>query len=262
VVKGPIYTNMGPRTFSAEDIEKKKMNEPNYGDMGYRTLISNPNVDYYGYPLKAKARARYYRLAKIQKSITNSYERNILVGGAKFSQITSALGLTRQAIQEANMIYKKVLEKKLTTGRSIDQLVAACIYIAIRLFDLPRTLEEVSEAAQISEKKIGRNYRLILCELKINLNPQKIPTFISRFGDELKIPSKYQVEAIQLFDNAKDNGLIVRGDPKSYAGAAIYIVMKKHKEIKVNQKEIAEISFISDVTLRKKMNQIKKMAGS
>ncbi|MHA1309807.1 MAG: transcription initiation factor IIB [Candidatus Helarchaeota archaeon] len=262
VVKGPMLSMSENRIFSADDIKNKRINEPFYNNHGYRTLISNNNMDIFGYPLSVKNKIKYAKLAKIQKSITNSYERNIMVANPKFGQISAALRLPKQVIREANRIFKVVLSKRLTTGRSIDQLVAACIYIAIRLLDLPRTLEEITYASQIDEKKIAKNYRLILNELDINLPPQKIPPFISRFGDELKIPSQYQIEAINLFENAKKHGLIVSGDPKSYAAAAIYIVMKKYKEYKVNQSKIAKISFISDVTLRKKINEIKNTACS
>ncbi|MHA1269964.1 MAG: transcription initiation factor IIB [Candidatus Helarchaeota archaeon] len=260
IVKGPQYSMSGVRTFSSEDIKNKRINEPFNNDRGYRTLISNTNVDIYGVPLNSKARIKYAKLAKIQKSITNTYERNMMVANPKFSQISSSLRLSKQIIREANSIYKKVVNMKLTTGRSIEQLVAACIYIAIRLSDLPRTLEEITEASQIDAKKIAKNFRLILKELGIQLRPQEIPPFISRFGDELNIPSQYQIEAINLFNTARKNGLVVSGDPKSYAAAAIYIVMKKYKSFKINQSLISRISFISDVTLRKKMNEIKNLA--
>ena len=262
IVRGPKFSMLGSRIFSTEDIENKRTNEPFYKDTGYRTLISISRVDIHGFPLKSKTRLKYLKLAKIQKSITNSYERNIMVANPRFGQITSALRLSRSVINESHNIYSKVLKGKLATGRSIEQLVAACIYVAIRVLNLPRTLEEVSKAAQISEKNVSRNYRLILNELGIKLKPQEIPPFISRFGDELEIPSHYQVDAINLFKNAKNNGLIISGDPKSYAAAAIYIIMKRYKEYKINQREVAKISYISDVTLRKKMNLIKNLAGS
>ncbi|TFF87860.1 MAG: hypothetical protein EU549_04030 [Promethearchaeota archaeon] len=262
MVKGPTYSTQGPRVFSAEDVKNKRKTEPYYNDTGYRTLISRSKVDIYGYPIKNKVRLKYLKLAKIQKSITNSYERNMMVASPKFGHIYSALGLSRAVIQEADNIYKKVLNEKLTTGRSINQLVAACVYIAVRLLDLPRTIEEVAEASHISVKKVSRNYRLVVRELKINIHPQEIPPFISRFGEELQLPGKYQVEAIELFQLAKENGLIATGDPKSYAAAAIYIVMKQYKEYKVNQKEIADIAYISDVTLRKKIRKIRSVACS
>ncbi|MHA1231554.1 MAG: transcription initiation factor IIB [Candidatus Helarchaeota archaeon] len=262
IVKGPTYSMSGARTFSAEDIKNKKINEPYYNDTGYRTLISNPNVDIYGSPLGAKARQKYAKLAKIQKSITNSYERNILVANPIFGRISADLRLSKQAVHEAHNIYKKVLLKKLTTGRSINQIVAACIYIAIRKLNLPRTLEEVAIAAQLEEKKVAKNYRLIVRELGIKLNPQEVLPFISRFGDELNIPSHYQMEAINLFKKARGHGMNINGDPKSYAAAALYIVMKKYKQYKINQNRIAQISYISDVTLRKKMNEIRNAACS
>ena len=216
-------------------MKYKKRTEACYTDLGYRTII-DPRFDVYGEILEAKTRMKFLKLARIQKSITNTYERNISVSSPILTTIVSHLQLPSIIAVQSMNLFKKVIEKGLTRGSSVKNLMLACIYIAIRKNNLPRTLEELEEVSEVSKKTIGKYFRKLQKELNIKLEPIDVEPFIDRFGNNLGLPMKLQNEAKNILKVAKDNGLLIGGDPKGFAGAVLYIVAKKSKELKINQK--------------------------
>ena len=67
--------------------------------------------------------------------------------------------------KSSDMIYRKAVLKKLIRGRSIEGVSAAALYAACRQCNVPRTLDEISNASSMSRNDIGRTYRYITHEL-------------------------------------------------------------------------------------------------
>ncbi|KAJ0042364.1 hypothetical protein Pint_17849 [Pistacia integerrima] len=66
----------------------------------------------------------------------------------------------------ANEIYKKVEDQKSSRGRNQDALLAACLYIACRQEDKPRTVKEICSVANgATKKEIGRAKEYIVKQL-------------------------------------------------------------------------------------------------
>ncbi|GAJ22416.1 unnamed protein product, partial [marine sediment metagenome] len=61
--------------------------------------------------------------------------------------------------------YKEAFKKKLLRGRSINSMIAASIYLAIRLKRIPRTFQEILEESSENAKDIRRCYRVLIREL-------------------------------------------------------------------------------------------------
>jgi transcription initiation factor TFIIB len=255
IVHGQVFSDMPKRAFTAEEIQDRRQTEPVYGVSGSRTVIPR-----FGSDVPADKKQKYYRLAKIQRSTTSTFERNLSIAQPKLLGYASNLGLPRSITEEALRIYKEVVNKKLTMGRSINNLVAGSIYAAIRLNDLPRTVDEIAEVTQISEKTITKAYRLIVSNLKILLTSTPVIQFVSRFGEELELSPQVQIRANELINKAKENGLRTMGkDPKGLAAAALYVAAKELGEPK-SQSLIAKVCSVSEVTLRNRAKDVKKFA--
>ncbi|KAG5083373.1 hypothetical protein JHK84_053411 [Glycine max] len=66
----------------------------------------------------------------------------------------------------ANEIYKRVEDQKSSRGRNQDALLAACLYIACRQEDKPRTVKEICSVANgATKKEIGRAKEYIVKQL-------------------------------------------------------------------------------------------------
>ncbi|MHA1264043.1 MAG: transcription initiation factor IIB [Candidatus Helarchaeota archaeon] len=253
---GSVIADSPNRAFTQEEIQKKRIREPVYTKIGPRTIMNvrEENV---------KNKVLFYRLAKINKSVSTTYERNLTVAQPKLLRLVSQLGIPSSVLNNALSIYKKAVTKHLTTGRSIDNLVAASIFIACRMRGLPRTIEEISEAANIPLKVLAKNYRLILRELQLNIKPLKAVYFVNRFSTELGLSMAVQKRAQELLKLIESSPAIVGKDPKGIAAAAIYVAIRNlgRKEHR-SQTQISEVAHISEVTLRNRVKNIKAVIPS
>ncbi|MFX1313220.1 MAG: transcription initiation factor IIB family protein [Promethearchaeota archaeon] len=249
------------RAFGMEEIEKRKQTEPRWRDFGSRTILSPSKVDYKGNYLKAENITLFSRLSKIQNSLISGVERNFWEAKPKMRQIVSKLIIPEYIHEIAWKIYTMAAKRRLTMGRSIDGFIAASIYVAIRMHEFPKLLEEVSNAAMINRKAVvhalGLLVREILPELNIIYKPISAKQLIFKFGNELGLSMEIQKNALKLLFNSSMKGLNSNGkDPKGLAASAIYLAAKS-SGVKKTQTEIAKTAKITEVTLRTRIKEIR-----
>jgi transcription initiation factor TFIIB len=59
------------------------------------------------------------------------------------------LGLSDSIVEKAAYLYRKVEDSGLVKGRTISGMLAACVYVACRQSDTPRTLKDVAAKSNI-----------------------------------------------------------------------------------------------------------------
>ncbi len=259
------YIDQGPewRAFDAEQDDKRaRTGAPiNYltHDKGLATEISWSNKDSYGKRIPHRNRAQIYRVRKWHQRIrvSNSAERNLSVALQEMKNITIKMKLPKDVEETAAVIYRKAVFKNLIRGRSIESIVAASIYAACRLVDMPRTLEEVSKDSEINKKKIGRAYRHLTKELSLNLKPTVPSSYITQFCNRLNLDKNVVTEAEEIVRKASEMGLTSGKGPTGVAAAAIYIASTTLDQQKT-QKEIAEVAGVTEVTIRNRYKEISR----
>jgi transcription initiation factor TFIIB len=105
-------------------------------------------------------------------------KRNLKIVLDLLNRIKDKLSLTSGCIEEALLYYKGALYKRLIKGRSIKELIVACVYLVCKSSIIPRTLTEISQIVEANEIFAGRCYRLLIRELKIT-QVQASPLFLS-----------------------------------------------------------------------------------
>jgi transcription initiation factor TFIIB len=182
-------------------------------------------------------------------------KRNILIATTELKRICSNLNLPNHIKFEAIKLYKEAFKKKLLRGRSINSMIAACIYLAIRLKKIPRTLQEILEESSENEKDIRRCYRVLIRELNIkspNTDPSAlIPTYIANLN------LNHEVEGIATkIVNIFSSKFSTSGkDPKGIVAGALYLACKL-KNLDLTQKQIANIVGVTEVTLRSRFKEL------
>ncbi len=252
------------RAFTQEEIQKRKSTERVYSPIGPRTIIRGSR-DARGALLSPKYKSKFNRLAKIHRSLTTSYERNLWIALPNLQRLQKRLGIPDAVAEDALRIYTQTVKKKLTMGRSIDTLLSASIFAALRVHGIPRTAEEISKVAQIPKKKVIKSYRLILMEVlpKLGLKVKHFTSerYVDKFNEELKLSMKCRNIAVKLIKNARNNGFNSAGkDPKGIAAAAIYIGSKICNENRT-QKEISKLARVTEVTLRMRVKDLQNYAN-
>ena len=229
-------------------------------DRGLSTVIGAINKDASGKPLSTSMKSSIERLRTwdSRSQTQSSSDKNLRQALNEMSKLKDKLALTDAVIEKASYIYRKSLERKLVRGRSIQGLVAACLYAACRNTETPRTIQDISNGMNIRKKDIARCYRLVFRELELKMPVVDPVKGVSRIASIAKLNEKTKRKAIQILNQAKDAGLAAGKDPRGIAAAALYLACISTGEIK-SQKEISIASGITEVTIRNRCAGLRKM---
>lgn len=202
-----------------------------------------------------KQTRKYLRLKKWQERVSTSIERNLRLAMAELRRVASFLELPEVVREEAARVYNFVLQRGLVRGRSMESVIAACIYAACRSYNIPRTLDEISIASEIERKEIGRTYRFIIRKIGIKVRPSSPKDYISRFASTLHLSPKSQNGALEILDKAEISELTSGRGPAGIAAAALYVSALLNDE-KKTQREVADVAGITEVTIRNRYKEL------
>jgi len=210
--------------------------------------------DIYGISDK-RDRDKFFRLRKWQHRISTAIERNLKLALSELKRVGSFLKLPKSVEEEAARIYTLAVQRGLVRGRSMESVVAGALYAACRRHDVPRTLDELSEASGIERKEIGRTYRFITRELQVKILPSDPSDYIPRFASALELSPKTQSRAVEILEQAHKVGLTSGRGPTGIAAAALYVSALIHGE-KRTQREVADVARVTEVTIRNRYKEL------
>jgi transcription initiation factor TFIIB len=236
--------------------------EPVRSLIGPRTIFKG-NLDGKGNYLSPRAIRHFKRISKINRGLINGFERNLWIAIPKLNHIKTQLNLPNYITEDALRIYISAAKSKLTLGRTIDGILSVSIYFALKINGVPRLIEEILSAFQISKKKFVYCYKAvinkILPDLKLRIHNFTPQDYINKFYDELNLSIKSRNIAVKVIEDSKKKGLNTSGkDPKGIAAASLYISSKINDEFRT-QKQICKIANISEITLRMRLKEISSL---
>ena len=226
-------------------------------DKGLFTVIDWHDKDVFGKKLNAGQRAQMYRLRKWQRRIrvSDAMERNLAFALSEIAKIVNNLSLPKNIFETSSVIYRKAVKERLIRGRSIQGISAASVYIACRQCGLPRTLDEIAAASNISKREVGRSYRFLVRVLGLSIPPLKANRYISKFSNQLAMQGKAEEIANKILLVASELKLTSGRGPMGIAAAASYVASVIIGE-KRTQREIAEAAKVTEVTIRNRYKEI------
>lgn len=249
------------RSFSTEESAKKvRVGAPTtltLHDKGLSTMIGWKNKDALGKTISPKMKADIYRLRKwhVRTRTNKSIDRNLAYAMNELDRLSSQLTLSKDLKESSAHIYRKIANKNLIRGRSIEAMLIASIYAACRINLIPKTLDDFMEFATVDKKKIARCYRLILNELKMNISVSSPTNFIPRFCADLNLSGRTQNRAAEVLKLAKKHRITAGKAPTGLAGAALYIAAIQEGERRT-QKEISIAAGVTEATIRNRYKEL------
>ena len=228
-------------------------------DKGLSTTISQIDRDAFGKKLPIATRLQMWRLRKwqIRSRVHSSSDRNLAQAMSELDRLSGTLHIPFQIKEKAAILYRKALDKHLVRGRSINSITAAALYAACRGSGTPRTLREISETSLVDKKDVARCYRLLLQELNVQMPNADPLTYVSKIAGKNEISGKTQGVAIAILREARRKRVVAGKDPMGLAAAALYIACLQHNE-KKTQKDIAEASGVTEVTVRNRYKALRQ----
>jgi transcription initiation factor TFIIB len=228
-------------------------------DKGLSTSISQLDRDSCGRKLPQSTRLQMWRLRKwqIRSRVHSSVDRNLSQAMSELERLSGNLSISRSVKEKAALIYRKALDKNLVRGRSINAVTSAALYAACRQSKTPRSLRDICEASLVDKKDVARCYRLLLQELQFAMPIAESLTYVSKIAEKNGITGRTQGTAITILADAKRKRFAAGKDPMGLAAAALYIACLQHHE-KVTQKDIADASGVTEVTIRNRYKALKR----
>ncbi|KAJ8770928.1 hypothetical protein K2173_022100 [Erythroxylum novogranatense] len=238
------------RTFANESADNDPVrvggpSNPLLADGGLSTVISKPKGGSSDFLTSS--------LGRWQNRGSNP-DRSLIQAFKIIATMSDRLGLVATIKDRANEIYKKVEDQKPLRGRNQYAILAACLYIACRQEDKPRTVKEICSVANgATKKEIGRAKEYIVKQLEVELGQSMemgtihAGDFLRRFCSHLGMGNqavKAAQEAVQ-----KSEELDIRRSPISVAAAVIYIITQLSDDKKL-LKDISVATGVAEGTIR------------
>lgn len=187
--------------------------------------------------------------------VSDATERNLALALLEVTKIGNRLSIPEATLETASSIYMKAAVKRITKRRSIRALSAAAIYLACRHGAVPRSLDEIASASNLKAKEIGQSYRFLVKKLDMVVKPIEIIQYLKKLSIQLKMQRKAEEIASKILKVVDELRLSVGRDPIGMVAAASYIAMVLTGERKT-QREIAEVSRITEATIRNRYKEI------
>lgn len=230
-------------------------------DKGLNTVISSNKKDFSGKPLSASMKSQMDRLTKSDnKSKTHeTLDKNLKVAFDKLRIMKEQLSLPDSVHEQAAIIYRKALAKRLTRGRTtIFTLIAVSLFIACRQYGIYRTFNEFETITKIPKNDLYPCLSIVLRELELKLPVVDVVSCITKIANNLKLNEKTTRNALLVIDNAKKMNIHLGKDPMGMAVSVLHIVIQK-MNCSVTKSALAETSGISEVTIQSRSKNLKKL---
>jgi len=227
-------------------------------DKGLSTII-RVEKDAFGRPLSPKVRQQMWRLRRWQtrSKVHASQSRNLMLAMSELQRLSEILYMPSSVHDMAAIIYRKILNEGLVRGRSIGGMVAGALYAAVRFTKLPRTLKEIAEASQRTQKEIARSYSVIVRNLEMKMPIDDPTDYVTKIAEKAKVSSEVEGLALRLIGEAKRKYATAGKDPSGLAAAILYLSARMLKE-KVTQARLAKAANVTEVTVRNRKRDLMK----
>lgn len=238
----------GKRAYSMEDINEKIQNGLPISDLipdiSLCTLIDKNKI--HNPELK--------RAAERDNHLSWKY-RNLLMATTELKRISHNLGLPGHIRGDTLKLYKKTFEKNLLRGRSILGMLAACIYYTCKDLGVPRPFNEILNSSSASKERIMMCYKTLVKELNLKTTAIDPILLIPKYIAELGLSPDLEKLVIKFIQSFQKSNSMTGVNPKGICAGGIYLACKL-KNIKINQRFIANTIGITEVTLRSRYREI------
>ena len=244
------FFNFGTRFFTAEEMEKKVSTGPPqtiFSNLKKSTIIKTNSI-----------RNPDLKRAAKKDRLIEWHEKNLIIAGNEIKRITASLRLPSYVKDMAMTLYKRFIKDNILSGRSINGMVAACIFYVCRVKQISRSLKEISNKAnlkQYNSKEVYNCYKTLIKELDLKPPPPDPISFVPRFISELGLDLKVESPTIKIIRTFTSRSCSTGKDPRVIAASSLYLVCKMIY-IPISQKKIAKVAGITNITLCKRYKEI------
>src|ERR671923_2553501 len=160
------YTHEERHAYSMEEADNRsRTGAPAslaFHDRGLCTTIGKTNIDANGKIFDTASLPRIEKLRRLNSwiNINKSSEKSLRRAFQKLDTLKDKLSLSDSIVEKSAYIFRKVHERHLVRGRTIDGMLSAAVYTACREMGASITLKDIAAASNLTYKDISKNYRV------------------------------------------------------------------------------------------------------
>ena len=222
------------------------------------TVIGKENRDASGRRLDPKLHEKLSNLRKWDHILQfDSETRNLNQAVSSLRRCKEKLGLQYSIVEKTARIYRKIQHNKMIRGRTTQAVLAACVYIACRQVGIPRTLNDVAKANNITCKEISSAYRLIVLKFDLKMPSIDQMHYLVRLANSTGVGEKVKRHSIRVMNEIIKKELSAGKDPMGLAAAVLYLICQQYGDTTKTQRFFADIAGVTDVTIRNRCSELR-----
>ncbi len=233
-----------------EDKMRISHNGGPIGGFRVRDLISKTTIKF----RDCKGNPRFFRLMKIDAGKQPEL-RSLCISLMHLNRICWDLSLPVRIKDDASEIFNKAWKMGVLRGYSIELMASASVYYACRKNKLARTISEIARCSGLEAVRISRLFSKLSALLAIPLPRMEYTVFAEKYAKILNLGQAHTQKIIKATKFLKCPAFLGK-NPLSIIGALIYIIPRIDGK-KFSQKEIASALNITEVTIRKRIYELK-----
>ena len=207
----------------------------------------------------SKGRAGGYLSKANNMGAMSNTDRNLITAFREIERMKDTMQLTQAVADNAKDLYRDVEKQKSLRGRSGEAIMAACLYIACRKEDVPRTLKEMATQLYVNLKELGSQFSFVKKLLNYNEKMTVIQAadYMDRFCCKLVLTGKDARAAAHVASKATELGVVAGKSPISVAAAAIFFVCSlMPPDGRPERAFIASVTGVAESTIRVAYNSM------
>jgi len=237
------------RSFDDDETDPKRTGAPltrARHDRGLSTEIGRSTR------LSGRKRRRMARMRTQHNraQIATKRDRNRVYAYTEIRRLAGALELPSSIRDTACALFDSAQDARLLRGRSLEGFAAACVYVACRTAELPRTIDEVCAAAKATEAEHRAAFDAMNRELGLPIGPAAPAEYLPRLATDLDCSSATEARARTLAAQTVETGVANGRNPVGVAAACLYTAARQRGE-SCTQAAAAEAASVTPVTVRR-----------
>jgi transcription initiation factor TFIIB len=167
----------------------------------------------------------------------------------------TALEASDPIAERSAYLFRRVAERGLLVGHSLEAMAAACVHATARETGMPFPLKQVAANSPVDQSDIRSAFGKLLREFDIQIAPPLPTDFIPRFASDADLSNEVRERANQIARVLIEDEVHVGQSPTGVAAAVLYGAAKEWGQ-PVTQEELATIAYVSVVTLSRQWQRV------
>lgn len=181
-------------------------------------------------------------------------EKSNLKSYKKLQDFLDNLEVSESFSNIADELFEQAHEEELYYGKDVEEFAAGIVYNTNKLVDCEFNCNKISSELDVSKETVLKSGRDINKELGLKVGAESIESYYEQIKDKLDVSEEVSDEAYEIIQVCKEASLHSGKSRNAFVGSAFYSASKLNGG-KLTQNEIAEVSGISTVTLRKQYRE-------